>query len=269
MAGETQKVIVLTGASGGIGQALAREYAGPGIYFALIARDEARLEALLKEIRELGADGEISAIDIRDREALHGYLSDLDARHPVDLVIANAGVTAGLGPNRTRETNADSDRQIDVNYRGVVNTLTGLVDNMQKRRQGQLVLISSLAGMRALPDMPSYSATKAALIAYGHSLRGWLKPFGISVTIICPGFITSPMSARHNGAKPFEMPASKAAALMRQAIDRRKPFYAFPFLLAWGIRLQNLLPTKIGDLFMGGFDVTIDQDPRYRENSDR
>ncbi len=135
MAGETQKVIVLTGASGGIGQALAREYAGPGIYFALIARDEARLEALLTEIRELGADGEISAIDIRDREALHGYLSNLDARHPVDLVIANAGVTAGLGPNRTRETNADSDRQIDVNYRGVVNTLTGLVDNMQKRRQ--------------------------------------------------------------------------------------------------------------------------------------
>ena len=269
MASDTQKVIVLTGASGGIGQALAREFAGTGTYFALIARDQTRLETLLAEIRALGADGEISAVDIRDRDALHDYLSDLDARHPVDLVIANAGVTAGLGPNRTRETNADSDRQIDVNYRGVVNTITGVVDNMQKRRKGQLVLISSLAGMRALPDMPSYSATKAALIGYGHSLRGWLKPFGISVTIICPGFITSPMSARHNGAKPFEMPASKAAKLMRRAIERRQPFYAFPFLLAWGIRLQNLLPTKIGDLFMGSFDVTIDQDPRYREGSDK
>ncbi|EAV43925.1 putative oxidoreductase [Stappia aggregata IAM 12614] len=269
MAGETQKVIVLTGASGGIGQALAREFAGPGIYFALIARDQTRLEALLKEIRTLGADGEINAVDIRDRDALHGYLSDLEKRHPLDLVIANAGVTAGLGPDRTRESDADSDRQIDVNYRGVVNTISGVVDGMQKRRKGQLVLISSLAGMRALPDMPSYSASKAALIGYGHSLRGWLKPFGVSVTIICPGFVTSPMSARHKGAKPFEMPASKAATLMRRAIDCRKPFYAFPFLLAWGIRLQNLLPTKIGDLFMGGFDVTIDQDPRYREGSDK
>lgn len=265
MTGVQDRVIVLTGASGGIGQALAREFAGAGTYFALIARDEARLLPLLEEIKAAGCDGETKAIDIRDRDALHAYLRDLDKRHPIDLVIANAGVTAGLGPNRTRESDADSDRQIDVNYRGVVNTVTGAIDAMQARRRGQVVLISSLAGMRALPDMPSYSATKAALIAYGHSLRGWLKPFGVSVTIICPGFVTSPMSARHKGAKPFEMPADRAAKLMRKAIERRKAFFAFPFLLAFGIRLQNLLPAKLGDLFMGGFDVEIEQDPRYRE----
>jgi len=268
MTGDRKRVIVLTGASGGIGQALARELAEPGTFFSLIARDETRLEPLLAELRASGCDGEVRAVDIRDRDALHAYLRDLDQRHPVDLVIANAGVTGGLGPNRTREADADSDRQIDVNYRGVVNTVTGAIDAMQQRRRGQVVLISSLAGMRALPDMPSYSATKAALIAYGHSLRGWLKPFGISVTIVCPGFVTTPMSARHKGAKPFEMPADKAARLMVRAIVKKKAFYAFPFLLAFGIRLQNLLPAKLGDLFMGGFDVEIEQDPRYG-NADR
>jgi len=268
MTGVEDRVIVLTGASGGIGQALAREFAGAGIYFALIARDETRLQPLLTDLRAKGSDGETKAVDIRDRAALHAYLKDLDERRPIDLVIANAGVTAGLGPNRTRESDEDSDRQIDVNYRGVVNTVTGAIDAMQRRQRGQIVIMSSLAGMRALPDMPSYSATKAALIAYGHSLRGWLKPFGVSVTIICPGFITSPMSARHKGAKPFEMPSDKAARLMHRAISKKKAFYAFPFLLALGIRLQNLLPPKLGDLFMGGFDVEIDQDPRYQK-SDR
>ncbi len=269
MVGQDRKVIVLTGASGGIGQALAREYAGGDTYLALIARDEERLQKQLEEIRTLGGEGETAAIDVRDRDRLHAYLSELDKRHPVDLVIANAGVTAGLGPDRTRERDEESDRLIDVNYRGVVNTVTGAIEAMQTRRRGQVVLISSLAGMRALPDMPSYSATKAAIIAYGHSLRGWLKPFGVSVTIICPGFITSPMSARHKGAKPREMPADKAAGLMRRAIERRKAFYAFPFLLAMGIWLQNLLPPKIGDLFMGGFEVEIEQDPRYREPAEK
>ncbi|MES0882357.1 SDR family NAD(P)-dependent oxidoreductase [Roseibium sp. SCP14] len=268
MKASASKVIVLTGASGGIGQALAKEFAKPGIFLALIARDENRLQPLLNDIRALGAEGEIAAIDIRERIGLHAYLQDLDQRHPIDIIVANAGVTAGLGPNRSRESDEDSDRQIDVNYRGVVNSVTGVTDGMQKRRQGQVVLISSLAGMRSLPDMPSYSATKAAVIAYGHSLRGWLKPFGISVTIICPGFVTTPMSARHQGAKPFEMPAERAARLIRKAIERRKAFYAFPFLLALGIRLQNMLPPVLGDLFMSGFEAEIEQDPRYKERAD-
>ncbi|WP_299813985.1 SDR family oxidoreductase [uncultured Roseibium sp.] len=267
MTNRYDRVIVLTGASGGIGQALAREFAGPGTFLALIGRDEGRLGPVLADIRALGAEGEAAAIDIRDREKLHAYLSDLDARNPVDLVIANAGVTAGLGPDRTRESDADSDRQIDVNYRGVVNTVSGAVDALQTRGRGQIVLISSLAGIRALPDMPSYSATKAAIIAYGHSLRGWLKAYGVSVTIICPGFVTTPMSARHKGSKPFEMSAEKAARLMRRAIERRRAFYAFPFLLAFGIRLQNLLPPILGDLFLGGFSAEIERDPRYRDPS--
>lgn len=263
MAARNPEVIVLTGASGGIGTALARELARPGRRLALIARDTEKLDALADVVREKGAEAETAALDIRDRDALHAFLADLDARHPVDLVIANAGVTAGLGPGRSREADHEADRQIDINYRGAVNTVTGVVEPMRLRGRGQIVLVASLAGMRALPDMPSYSATKAAVIAYGHSLRGWLAPFGVDVTIICPGFVTSPMSARHKGSKPFEMPAEKAAVKMRRAIEKRKAFYAFPFILATGIRLQNLLPARISDLFMGGFAADIEEDPRY------
>lgn len=263
MASLDPKVIVLTGASGGIGVALAKELARPGRRFALVARDEQKLANLAADLQRLGAEAETTAVDIRDRDALHAYLADLDARHPVDLVIANAGVTAGLGPDRSREADHAADRQIDINYRGAVNTVTGVVEQMRLRGRGQIVLVGSLAGMRALPDMPSYSATKAAVIAYGHSLRGWLKPFGVDVTIICPGFVTSPMSARHKGAKPFEMPAEKAARKMRRAIEQRKAFYAFPFILATGIWLQNLLPARISDLFMGGFAADIEEDPRF------
>jgi short-subunit dehydrogenase len=257
------RTVVLTGASGGVGVALARELARPDRRFALIARDLSKLEALAKDLQARGAEAEVAALDIRDREALHGYLADLDTRHPVDLVIVNAGVSAGLGPGRSREGDLEAERQMDINYRGAVHTVSGIVEQMRLRGRGQIVLVSSLAGMRALPDMPSYSATKAALIAYGHSLRGWLKPFGVDVTIICPGFVTSPMSARHRGAKPFEISAEAAARKMRRAIERRRAFYAFPFPLAFGIRLQNLLPARISDLFMSGFAAEIEEDPRF------
>lgn len=266
MAGNDLKTIVLTGASGGIGEALAAEYAQPGIRLALIARDQAKLDALADLVRRKGGEAETAAIDVRDRSALHRYLEELDRRHPVDLVIANAGVTAGLGPGRSRESDEDADRQLEINYRGAVNAVTGVVEAMRLRGRGQIVLVASLAGMRALPDMPSYSSSKAALIAYGHSLRGWLKPFGVRVTIICPGFVTSPMSARHKGAKPFEMSAARAAGKMRRAIEARRAFYAFPFLLATGIRLQNLLPAALGDLFMGGFAAEIEPDPKYQKD---
>ncbi|MBD8875160.1 SDR family NAD(P)-dependent oxidoreductase [Roseibium polysiphoniae] len=262
---DVQDVIVMTGASGGIGVALAHELARPNRKLVLIARDREKLEALAAAVSEQCAAVETAALDVRDRDALHSFLADLDARHPVDMIIANAGVTAGLGPNRSREGDAEADRQLDINYRGAVNTVMGVVEAMRLRGRGHIVLVASLAGMRALPDMPSYSASKAAVIAYGHSLRGWLKPFGVDVSIICPGFVTTPMSARHKGSKPFEMSAEKAARKMRQAIERKRAFYAFPFVLATGIRLQNLLPARISDLFMGGFKAEIEEDPRFRK----
>ncbi|MBO0346087.1 SDR family NAD(P)-dependent oxidoreductase [Roseibium sp. CAU 1637] len=265
---EAYKTIVLTGASGGIGEALAKRMAKPGRHLVLIARDQKKLDALAAQVAVLGATVETASVDSRDTELMGRTLADVQQRFEIDLVIANAGVTAGLGAGNSHEALEDFDRQIDINLRGTVHTVGAVVEGMRSRLRGQVVLISSLAGMRALPEMPGYSATKAAVIAYGHSLRGWLRPFGVSVTIICPGFVTTPMSARHNGPKPLEWSAEKAADRMWRAIEAKRAFFAFPFLLAWGIRLQNLLPAKLGDIFMGGFAATIEPDPRYTKKPD-
>ncbi len=255
--------VVITGASGGIGTALAQAYAAPGRVLGLIARDGERLEALAERCRARGATVVTGAVDVRDRRALHHWLAAFDAAHPVDCLIANAGVTCGLGPGRSRESDEEAERLAEINYKGTVHTVSGLVERMRARGRGRIVLVASLAGMRALPDMPSYSATKAAVIAYGHALRGWLAPSGVGVTILCPGFVTSPMSARHRGARPFEIPAEEAARRMRRAIARGRAVYAFPFWLATGVRLSQLLPAPVSDWFMRPFAADIEPDPRF------
>lgn len=254
--------VVITGATGGIGQELAKAYAKPGVTLGLVARETARLQPLADACRAAGAEVEIGALDIRDRQALHDWMVAFDASHPVDLLYANAGITCGLGPKRSRESDADAERLAEVNYKGTVHTVSGLVEEMRGRGHGRIVLIASLAGMRALPDMPSYSATKAAIIAYGEALRGWLRPSGVGVTVICPGFITSPMSARHKGDKPFEMPADRAAKIIQRAVARKKAFHAFPFPMVLGIRLARLLPARLSDIAYMPFRASVEKDPR-------
>ncbi len=258
--------IVITGASSGIGAALAEDYAAQGVVLGLIGRDRERLDASAAACRARGADVECGNLDIRDREALHAWLTAFDEAHPVDLLIANAGVSTGLEPGRSRESDAEADRLADINYKGTVNTVSGLVEAMRARRQGHIAVISSLAGLKALPDMPSYSATKAALVAYGHSIRGWLRPFGVTVSIVCPGFVTSPMSSRHKGARPFEVSIDDAVRTIRRGLDRRRPMIAFPRILALGIWLDRLLPTRIQDWIIRLFQADIDPDHEARKS---
>jgi len=257
------KSIVITGASGGIGSALAKLYAKPGVVLGFIARDEKQLRALTYLCQKQGAIVEYAAIDVRDREALHQWLQAFDQRHPIDCLIANAGVTCGLLAHNVKECDEEADRLTDVNYKGVVHTVTGVVENMRLRGKGHIVLMSSLAGLEALADMPSYSATKAAVIAYGHAIRRWLNPYSVKVSIICPGFVTTPMSARHIGKKPFEISAEKAAKKIQKAIQKHKRFYAFPFILTIGLYLCRLMPLSLSDYFMRSFRANIKKDPKY------
>lgn len=256
------RCVVITGASGGIGRELAKAYARPGVSLGLIARETERLETVAELCRAAGAHVEVGALDIRDREALHDWIGAFDARYQVDLLIANAGVSCGLGPGRSRESDADAERLAEINYKGTVQTVSAVVEAMRARRRGRIVLIASLAGMRAFPDMPSYSATKAAIIAYGEALRGWLRPSRVGVTVICPGFVTSPMSARHRGGRPFEMPAERAARIIQRAVGRGKAFHAFPFPMALGVRLARFLPPLLSDLAYRPFRASVDKDPR-------
>ena len=260
--GAPLRTIALTGASSGIGAALAAELAAPGVRLALAGREAARLEEVATACRSKGAVVETALVDVRDRAVLHAWLATVDAAGEVDVLIANAGVSAGLGPKKARERDEDVRRLVEVNLIGAIDTVSGLVEAMRSRRRGQIVIVASVAGLRGYPAMPTYSATKAALIAYGEAIRGWLRPSGIAVTVVCPGFVTSPMSARHKGSKPFEMPVEKAARIIARGIARRRAVVAFPFLLALGARLSRLLPAALSDRAFEPFAAKIERDPR-------
>ncbi len=252
--------VVLTGASGGIGAALARRLAGPGVSMLLTGRDETRLEAVAEAARAAGAAVETARLDVTERDALAARLLAFDAAGPVDLLIANAGVSAGLGPGRTPERRADAERVWRVNYEGVVNTVEPLLPAFLERGTGRIALMSSMVSRRPLPDAPSYSASKAAVRAYGEALRGWLGRRGIAVTVLCPGFVTSPMSARHRGFKPFEIDADRAADVMVRGIARRAAFVTFPWPLALICWLDRRLPPKLADFLARGFAAEIAPD---------
>jgi short-subunit dehydrogenase len=256
------RTIALTGASSGIGAALAAELSGPGVRLALAGREAARLEEVAAMCRGRGAVVETALVDVRDRPVLHAWLAAVDATGEVDVLIANAGVSAGLGPKKVRERDEDVRRLVEVNLLGAIDTVSGLVEAMRARGRGQIVIVASVAGLRGYPAMPTYSATKAALIAYGEAIRGWLRPSGIAVTVVCPGFVTSPMSARHKGSKPFEMPAEQAARIIARGIARKRAIVAFPFLLALGARLSRLLPAALSDRAFEPFAARIERDPR-------
>lgn len=237
--------IVLTGASSGIGAALAAEYAAPGATLLLIARDEARLGAVAAAARDAGATVETRAVDVTDAAALAEALLDFDARFPVDLLIANAGIARGGLP----EPEGQARAVIETNLMGAVHTIEPLIPRMIARRAGRIAVISSISAIRPSADLPSYSAAKAGIRAYGQAIRSGLRRHGIAVSVICPGFVTSPMSSRHHGPKPFEISAEKAARIIRRGVARRRGALTFPWPFSVMVFLGNRLPPFLSDWF--------------------
>jgi len=228
------KSILITGASSGIGEALARAYAEPGRFLALTGRNAQRLEAVAKACRGFGATVEAAAIDVADRDQMAAWIGKIDARHPFDLVIANAGTSAGTGGQGESEEQA---RDIfAVNMAGVLNTVYPVIDPMRQRGQGQIAIVSSVAGFRGFPGTPAYSASKAAVKTWGEALRGWLMADGIRVSVVCPGFVRTRMTDKNPFTMPFIMDADKAAGIIKKGLEKNKARIAFPwpmYFLAW------------------------------------
>ncbi len=237
--------ILVTGASSGIGAALATLYAAPGVTLALAGRDRSRLHTVVAACAARGARAEGSVLDVTDRAATAAWVGRSEAQAPLDLVIANAGISAGAAsggeaPQAAREIFA-------VNLDGVVNTVLPALEAMRRRRRGQVALVSSLASFRGLPVSPAYSASKAAVRIWGEGLREALRREGIEVSVICPGFVVSRMTARNDFPMPFLMDADKAARLIRRGLARNRGRIAFPFptyLAAW---LLGVLPPGATD----------------------
>jgi short-subunit dehydrogenase len=250
------KSIVITGASSGIGKALAFHYASEGACLGLIGRNKERLEAVAAQCRTLGSvDIKTGAIDVRDRTTLMGWITDFDRAAPIDVLFANAGVTGGTTLDGTFEPNDVSYSLIETNVLGVFNSVHAIVPAMIARGQGQIALIGSLASFIPLADSPSYCASKSAVLAYGLAMRDGLRPRGIKVNVICPGFIETPMSNSLLSTKPFLMTADDAAKCITRGLARDQAIIAFPFLLAWASRLGGLLPGWLRRLLTPQFRV--------------
>jgi len=255
--GTASGAVVVTGASSGIGTAIALAYAEPGRSLGLIARNEERLAATAAACETRGARVCQASLDVTDAGPLAAWLADFDAQHPVDILFANAGISGGRRPDGSHEDLETAVRQLRINLEGAVNSVHGLLEPMRRRGRGRLVLMSSLSALRALPDAPAYSASKAGLLAYGAALRGSLRDEGIKVTVVCPGFVTSPMSQRYLGPRPGELPAERAAAIIRRGIERGKTRIVFPWHVAWAMRASHLLPAAWSDSIMRRFGFRV------------
>lgn len=249
--------IIITGASSGIGKALALRYAREGTFLGLLGRHRERLDAVASDCRALGADVAAGVLDVRSRDDLKRWLVDFDRASPVDLVIANAGVMEGTRPGGQIEPPDAAYALMETNVLGLLNTVQPLLPAMMARGSGQIALIGSIAGFVPLADAPSYSASKAAALTYGLSLRDLLQPYGVGVTVVCPGYISTPMAQRENGPKPFVMAADKAAEIIARGIAGNKATVVLPRFFGTMTRISGMLPERIRRWSNRSFRFTV------------
>jgi short-subunit dehydrogenase len=248
--------IVITGASSGIGQALALEYAAPGVALALVGRNQERLADIAERAGAKGAAATTAMIDVRDSAAMSAFLLAFDDEAPVDCVIASAGITSVTRKGEQPEEDFLRSKDVfDVNLGGVVNAIAPLAPRMRRRRSGQIGLISSIAAFAPLPDQAVYSASKAALVALALAIRPLYLRDGVSVSAVCPGYVDTPMVASFTGLRPGQMTAAQAARRIRRGLDRRKAIIAFPLTLYLGARVQQWLPAALREPIMLAFQA--------------
>ena len=236
--------ILITGASSGLGEEFARQYAAKGTKLFLTGRQPDRLKAVSEFCRSKGADVTEQVLDVTDRDAINNWIKGIVETTHIDLVIANAGISGGFSGQAIEDITKDY-KIFDVNLMGVLNTIYPALPSMVARKSGHIVLISSLAGYVPMPSAPGYSASKVAVRFYGEALRSKLAAFNIDVTIISPGFIKSRMTDANNFKMPFLMETSDAVRYMREKIAKRAARVTFPWPMSITLKLFALLPAKI------------------------
>ena len=226
-----EKTILITGASSGIGAELARQHAKSGVHLVLTGRHAERLETVAKAAKTKGATVTSKIIDVTDHSAMAAWLTALDATHPVDLVYANAGMADGVRA-RAYEPEAVSRALFDINLYGVMNTIYPLLPGMQARKRGQIAILSSLAGYGPIASTPGYAGSKAAIRIWGESMRFGLARLGIGLTMVCPGFIKTPLTHSNPFPMPCLMDVQQATQLIIRGTRRNLRRVAFPWPLA-------------------------------------
>lgn len=239
MSGKFQSILI-TGASSGLGAALATAYASPGIQLHLGARRADLLEKVAADCRARGALVSVEAIDVTARDRMADWIGRAHQERPLDLIIANAGISGGT------HGGVESDDQVraifSVNVDGVFNTVLPAIPLLTAQGRGQIAIMASLAGHRGFPGAPAYCGSKAAVKVWGEGLRGDLKAHKVGVSVILPGFVVTPMTDANDFKMPFLMPAERAAGIIQRGLARNKARIAFPWPTAFVAWLLGALP---------------------------
>ena len=245
-------VVVITGASSGIGAAVAVELARQRqARVGLLARRLDKLEQVAEDVRQAGGEALPVACDVVDAAAVQAAVDRVRAEYgPVDIAIANAGIGVPLPVKRfTAEAMATTMR---INVEGAANLFAAVLPEMLDRSTGQLVGVSSVAGFRGLPRSASYSASKAALSTMLESMRLELRPLGIPVTAVHPGFVVTPMTEKNAFKMPFLMKVDRAARITTRGILKRKRDVNYPWPTVLAMKLVRWMPDWLYDRLMGG-----------------
>lgn len=246
------RTILITGATGSIGQALAKCYANRNTRLVLTGRNTEKLAEITKICEKKGAQVVTEALDICDQDRVIEWISKIDKEYSVDLVIANAGINSTMAAENPAEIHENAynnfkvtKKVFDTNTYGVLATITPLINGMKRRKAGQIAIISSLAAYRGMPQSGAYCASKAALKVYGESLRAYLSVENIKVSVVFPGYVKSAMSDSLEGPKPFMVSAAKAAKIIKKGLAKNKARIIFPAALNLSARLSLLLPNRL------------------------
>jgi short-subunit dehydrogenase len=246
-------LVFITGASSGIGQALAQQYLAKGWRVALVAR---RLEAMQAWLAQLPPPrpvlGHAAAADVRQPQQLaHAAQACMAQWGLPDVVIANAGISIGMDSAEAADL-AVMREIFEINNIGLAATFQPFLANMRQRRRGTLVGIASMAAIRGWPGHGAYCASKAGVVAYCESLRGECRPFGLKVVTLLPGYVATPLTAANGYAMPFLMTPQAFAQQAVRAIARADRYRIIPWQMAWVARLMRCLPDAWFDRLAAG-----------------
>lgn len=258
-------VIFLTGAASGIGRSLARRLAAHGEVVVFVARRQPLLESLEEEIKQVGGQARIAVCDVTDRAQVIAAVEEVrTVLGPIGRLVATVG--GGEPTSVDMFSAAHIERFFALNVGGVANCIEAVLPNMLQRGAGHIVAVSSLAAYRGLPGAAAYSAAKAGLSNMLESLRIDLKPRGIDISLICPGFVRTQPSAKKK-RNPFQLDVEKATRLMELAILARKRYYAFPTPLVLAVTVGRMLPASLYDWRLTGRGPKRKQKPKAEERN--
>lgn len=243
----TAPLVFITGASSGIGQALAARFLAAGYRLALVARRQQELATWAREQGDNAARCRVYAADVRDLASIHRAAQDcISAQGLPDIVIANAGISIGI--DGAEYDDLDVLRAtLETNVLGLAATLQPFVRGMCERRHGTLVGVASVAGVRGLPGHGAYCASKAAVISYCESLRGECRPYGVKVVTLSPGYIDTPLTRENRYPMPFLMTPTSFAQRAFRAIEKGRSHPVIPWQMGLLARLLRRLPNAVFD----------------------